>query len=550
MNRNYALALTIALALALNLAAAGAAFGWTVEKVPDTETTNWSQPLPTRATGRAIANAETGEWLRQWPGTYFETAFSGDRVAFRVGAGDVILDIRMNDAEPIILSKPEPGLYQITGLAPGDHRLRVDVASENQGWTTSFGGFFSGERARALPLPAREVQLEFIGDSHTVGYANRSTQRECDNDEVWATTATSRGIAPLAAAAFDADYQVNAISGRGVVRNYGGGDGDTLPQAYPYTLFDKTSTYSDATWSPAVIVIALGTNDFSTPLTDGEPWQDRAALREAYADRYTHFVLDLRERHPDAGFVLWIADRPEGEISTALQHVVDKLAVRGERRVEMVIVGDLEMTACHWHPSLADNRRVATALNPVIAHQLSQASNADSGEQSRADRLQQRLANNPANPWSTYGANQVTEVLPGEGPQGFPAFRVDVQSKAANPWEIGAVNSIEKPIAKDDVIVVALWLRAPHLADGETTEIPSFGLSLSSPPYDGIAGSTATVSNQWQQFFATGTAGKNFKANELGLGVHLGNATRVIDLGPVRVFNLGSGADVSGLTGE
>ncbi|KAA9131352.1 hypothetical protein F3N42_08495 [Marinihelvus fidelis] len=548
MNRNYALALAIALALALNLVATGTAFGWTIEKIPETESANWPQTLETRATGRAVTNAETGEWLRQWPGTYFETAFSGDRVAFRIGAGDVILDVRVDDDAPVILGKPEPGLYQLTGLAPGDHRLRVDVASENQGWTTIFGGFFAGEGTRALPLPAREVQLEFIGDSHTVGYANRSWQRECDNDEVWATTATSRGIAPLAAAAFDADYQVNAISGRGVVRNYGGGDGDTLPQAYPYTLFDKTRAYTDATWSPAVIVIALGTNDFSTPLTDGEPWQDRAALREAYADRYMRFVLDLRERHPDAGFVLWIADRPEGEISTALQHVVDKLAVRGERRVEMVIVSDLEMTACHWHPGQADNQRVATALNGAIARQLAAAGSGN--EDSKAAQLQQRLANNPATPWNVYGPGQVTEVLPGEGPQGFPAFRVDVQSKAANPWEIGTVNSIEKPIAKDDVIVVALWLRAPHLADGETTEIPSFGLSLSSPPYDGIAGNSATVTHQWQQFFATGTAGKNFSASELGLGVHLGNAARVIDLGPVRVFNLGPGADVSGLVGD
>lgn len=546
-DRRIRLAAIVALLLHTPLALA-----WTIEKVADADTDNWAVALPVKVTGRA---ADAGDaigpaWTRQWPGTYFETAFSGEAVAFRVGAGDVILDVRVDGGTPQTLERPEPGLYRLAGLATGTHTLRVDVASESQAGPTTFGGFFTQPGSQSQPLPARETQLEFIGDSHTVGYANLSGQRECEGDEVWATTATSRGIAPLAAAMFSADYQVNAISGRGVVRNYGGADGDTLPQAYPYLLFDKETAYAATDWTPEVIVIALGTNDFSTPLNEGEPWADRAALREAYADAYMWFVLELRRRHPQAGFVLWIADRPEGEISTALQHVVDKLGVRGERRVEMVIVSDLEMTACHWHPSLGDNQRVATALNAAIARQLAARSEGASNEDSKASRLQERLANNPTAPWHVYGPNQVTEAVPGEGPQGYPAFRVNVQKKAGNAWEVGAVNSIEKPVARDDVIVVALWLRAPYLADGETTEVPGFGLSFSSPPYDGIANGSATVTNQWQQFFATGTAGKDFTAGQLGLGVHLGNAARVTDLGPVRVFNLGPGADVSGLTGE
>lgn len=547
MKNNKTLTLTTLLCLFTSPAMA-----WEIEKVPEADTARWQQSLETRVTGRASEAQVAGatQWTRQWPGTYFEAAFTGDRVAFRVGEGDVILDIRVDDAAPVALSKPTPGLYQVTGLAPGEHHIRVDVASESQAGPTAFGGFLAGPGTTALPPPTREHQIEFIGDSHTVGYANLSGERECEGDEVWATTATSRGIAPLAAAAFNADYQVNAISGRGVVRNYNGGDGDTLPEAYPYVLLNRDTRYSDADWSPQVIVIALGTNDFSTELNADEPWADRAALREAYADAYMKFVLDLRRRYPQAGFVLWIAAQPESEVSTALQHVVDKLAVRGERRVEMAIISNLEMTACHWHPSLADNQRVATALNGAIARQLNQpGENAGAGA-ATASKLQDRLANNPAEPWNVYGPDQVTEVLPGEGPQGFPAFRVNVQNKADNAWEVGAVNTIEKPIAKDDVIVVALWLRAPQLADGVTTEIPNFGLSLSSPPYDGIANGTATITNQWQQFFATGTANKDFKASELGLGVHLGNAARAIDLGPVRVFNLGPGADVSGLVGN
>src|SRR5207237_1246644 len=82
------------------------------------------------------------------------------------------------------------------------------------------GGVFAAPGTVAAPLRHRRRAIEFIGDSHTVGYGNTSPGRACTEDQVWATTDTSRGIAPLTAARYAADYQVNAISGRGVVRNY------------------------------------------------------------------------------------------------------------------------------------------------------------------------------------------------------------------------------------------------------------------------------------------------------------------------------------------
>src|SRR6185312_14756892 len=108
-------------------------------------------------------------------------------------------------------------------------------------------------------------QIEFIGDSHTVGYGNTSRTRECTQDDVWKTTDNSQSFGPLIAGHYAADYQINAISGRGIVRNYNGTPGDTLPVAYPYVLFDKKEEYSDPHWKPQIIVISLGTNDFSTP---------------------------------------------------------------------------------------------------------------------------------------------------------------------------------------------------------------------------------------------------------------------------------------------
>lgn len=337
-----------------------------VSPLPPAEAAMFDQVLPARTVGRVMPAGGDGggELRRQWPGTYFETAFDGSAAAFHVGPGQVHLRVRIDD-RVIALVRPEPGLYRVDGLQPGAHLLRVDVASESQEGTTVFGGFRAPAGTTPLVVPARPRQIEFIGDSHTVGYGNTSTTRACTRDEVWQATDTSRGIAPRVAEHFNADYQVNAISGRGIVRNYDGGPGDTLPQAYPYVLFDKAQRYHDDGWSPQAIVVALGTNDFSTPLGPDEPWPTRQALHRDFQVAYVQFVQALRQRNPQAHVLLWATDMAEGEIAGQVAQVASALQAAGDRRVGFVRVDGLRMSACDWHPGLEDDQDIAAA---IIAH--------------------------------------------------------------------------------------------------------------------------------------------------------------------------------------
>ena len=118
----------------------------------------------------------------------------------------------------------------------------------------------------ALLGPSRTRRIEFIGDSHTVGYGNVSIKRDCTQDEVWTTTDASQAIPALTARRYGADYRSNAISGGGILRNYDGMAADTVPMAYPFTLFDKATRYADPAWRPRLFVVALGLNDFTTSL--------------------------------------------------------------------------------------------------------------------------------------------------------------------------------------------------------------------------------------------------------------------------------------------
>jgi lysophospholipase L1-like esterase len=320
--------------------------------------------LPTHIGGRVERTADG--YRRQWPGTYFEANFRGRGVLLKIGEGDVALRISLDASVPTSLFKPKPGLYRIDAPSSGRHSIRVEIASESQSASTVFGGFYAAPGTRGLATPARTRQIEFIGDSHTVGYGNLSTKRDCTQEEVWSTTDTSKATPALTAQRYGADYQVNAISGRGVVRNYNGMAADTLPAAYPFTLFDKAARYVDPAWRPRLFVIALGTNDFTTALHPGEPWKTREALHADYEQRYVDFVERLRARDPDAHIVLWATDMANGEIAAEVGKVAARLKTEGQRNVAFVPVTGLALTGCNSHPSTADDARIATALSGYI----------------------------------------------------------------------------------------------------------------------------------------------------------------------------------------
>ena len=302
----------------------------------------------------------------QWPGTYFEAALSGSAVYFATGPGTEILHVTLDHQPPMPLVKPAPGAYAVTGLAAGPHTIRIDVITESQAGPDTFAGFALPAGEKPLAPPHRLRQIEFIGDSHTVGYGNTSPTRTCTEDQVWATTDSSQALGALVARHYDADYQINAISGHGIVRNYNGSPGDPVPVAYPWILFDHKQIYGDSNWHPEVIVIALGTNDFTTPLHPGEKWKTRDALHADYETTYLRFLQTLRATNPHAYFILWATDMANGEIESEVRNVFNRWQSLGETRVAFLPTDGLTFTACNFHPSLVDDQTIAADIEKDI----------------------------------------------------------------------------------------------------------------------------------------------------------------------------------------
>lgn len=313
-----------------------------------------------------ISPAFPYEYVSQWPGTYFKTAFQGSQLYLRIGKSHEILHVVVDGQKPIDLVKPDAGTYRLAHLQSGPHQVAVFIATESQDGPNVFGGFAIPPDEHALPTHKSSRQIEFIGDSHTVGYGNLSTKHECTTDEVWANTDDTQAFGALTAAHYADDYQVNAISGRGIVRNYNGFPGDTIPEAYPYVLFDKHGKVNDPTWHPQVIVIALGTNDFSTPLNPGEKWKTREELHTDYETTYVHFLETLHASHRDAVIIHWATEIANGEIESEVQKVVQQAHAKGIARLTFLPIDHLTFGGCHSHPSLADDQTISSRLVQVI----------------------------------------------------------------------------------------------------------------------------------------------------------------------------------------
>ncbi|ADG11234.1 lipase [Caulobacter segnis] len=315
-------------------------------------------PLPLNIGGR-VAPAPSGAYDFGWPGVYFEGRFSGPSVEVAVDTGVEHLAVSVDGVRKAELIKSGETRLKLDRLGPGEHVVRLDKLTESQTGSARFEGFFVGREGRALPAPARPRRIEFIGDSYTVAYGVRSTTRDCTEQQVHDLTDTSLSFAPALAARLDADYRIEAFSGRGVVRNYNGlAPGEPLPALFPRLIPGQGEPRIAANdpWKPEIVVIGLGTNDFSTSLHAGETWADEAALRKDYRDSYVAFVEGLKASRPGASFFLIQGD-------TFVDDVAEVAARAGATAVRIT---GMERTACHSHPSAADQRMMADRLEAAI----------------------------------------------------------------------------------------------------------------------------------------------------------------------------------------
>ncbi|MDR7327118.1 MULTISPECIES: SGNH/GDSL hydrolase family protein [Catenuloplanes] len=315
--------------------------------------------------GRVVAD---GAVLRySWPGVYLEGRFRGTGVGIVLDDADNDYDVAVDGVTVATLVKPGAITHRVTGLTPGTHTVRVVKRTESPWTSGAFGGFVpvAGGTLLSAPRP-RPRQIEFIGDSYTAGYGNESATRDCAGDEVHRTTNADRSFGALAARELGADYQLNAFSGRGMVRNYNGGEPGTSYRTYyerALLAVDGDVWQRPRTWRPQLVVVGLGINDFSTAINPGEPWTPESRA-EAYRVAYHGFLDTLRARYGERTIIVVSSTDGAPGFPEAAARVV---AERTDRvRLWHYPGTGLDYGGCHWHPSLADHALIATRLESFV----------------------------------------------------------------------------------------------------------------------------------------------------------------------------------------
>ncbi|WP_162875558.1 hypothetical protein [Sphingomonas crusticola] len=165
----------------------------------------------------------------------------------------------------------------------------------------------------------------------------------------------------------------------------------------------------------------------------------------------------------------------------------------------------------------------------------------------QSEELIKKVINEPGTAWTFYGSGVTSKVIKDPDIPGGEAVRVTISQKGANPWDAGALYQVLKPIKTGDVIYFAVYLRAPELKSGETTAMPTMGVTQQDSPYAPIAVSDARIGNQWGVYYAAAKAITGYPRGKARVSVQLASKKQVIDLGPVFVLNLGPNYDIGTL---
>ncbi|MBL9013972.1 MAG: hypothetical protein JNL83_07340 [Myxococcales bacterium] len=296
-----------------------------------------------------------------WPGAQIVTRFSGTSLSATVREqGDDYLEITIDGQRqaPIHLANGVQTVPIATGLAPGEHDVVIAKRTESFVGTLRFDGFAG---ATLIPTPRRTRVIELIGDSITAGYGITGAGPSCGFTA--ATESEPRAWGALAAEDLGAAHISVAYSGIGMYRNCcgaGGSTTDTMPTRYGRHLADQASSAWDFHVVPDVVVIALGTNDFS----GGDPGP-------LFVEAYKKFITEnVRAHAPDATIFLAASPMLDGADHLRHKDYLDAVAEHfNDMKIRVVDIPAQLATdgfGCDYHPNEATARKSANALVPAI----------------------------------------------------------------------------------------------------------------------------------------------------------------------------------------
>jgi len=288
-----------------------------------------------------------------YPGSGISATFTGTGISISLtDQGANQFDVSIDGAPPKLLKtsgSQTPSLA--SGLAPGTHTVLLVRRTEAFQGIVQFKGFtVTGGALIPTPFPFKRV-IEFIGDSITCGYGNVGAMPCSFSAD---TENANLAWGAVAARALDAMPVLVAYSGKGVYRNNGGSMTNLMPQVWLRTFADDaSSTWDFSRITPDVVVVNLGTNDYS----GGDPGA-------AFTTAYTAFLKQIRAKYPSANIVCTTGTMQDSAGYQA--RVAAAISAAQDAKVSALDLGlqncSSEVCGCDYHPNTSTHAKMAATL--------------------------------------------------------------------------------------------------------------------------------------------------------------------------------------------
>lgn len=227
----------------------------------------------------------------------------------------------------------------------------------------------TGRNVRSLQKPDAPL-IEFIGNSITCGAAADPSEVPCGTGVYHDQHNAYKAYGPTVARALNVNYIVSSVSGIGVYRNWNS-DGPAMPQVYEKVDFQNNNhqQWNFEKYSPKIVSIALGTNDFS----NGDRIKPRLPFDStAFVVSYIKFVQLVKSKYTNAQIALLSSPMVGGTNRLHFQNYLQ--AVKGkidtmypsDKPVAVYFFAPMQAHGCGGHPNVEDHALMAKELMPFF----------------------------------------------------------------------------------------------------------------------------------------------------------------------------------------
>jgi Carbohydrate esterase 2 N-terminal/GDSL-like Lipase/Acylhydrolase family len=294
-----------------------------------------------------------------YSGCSIQTAFTGTSITLRLQDDSLKnwFTVKLDDSLFVFPSNKKESVYHLAeNLTNKKHTIEISRRTEWHAGNTVFIGFEIDKGKALLPVEKPTRMIEFIGDSYTCGYGNEGKSRE--EHFAYETENNYLTYGTITARAFNAAYVSVCRSGIGMYQAYGGDKKFVQPMLYDEIVVGSKAVWDYTNNQPQVVLIELGTNDFSKPLDSA-----------AYVKAYIQFVQKIRRQYPDAKIICAAGpDSPDDMANKFQTHVkaVTNHFAASDKHVYYFYFGTLDCHGSDWHPNIKEHEQMAGVLIPFI----------------------------------------------------------------------------------------------------------------------------------------------------------------------------------------